>query len=71
MDIWFLVKERSMLFTLFAVIIIINLLLLLAVWKKRAQLPKWLIIMTIFICTLLIALSIGLLVFTLFVGFNG
>ena len=70
MDLWFVLKERYVLLSIFLIIIFVNLFLLLAIWKKRSDMPKSLIVLIIIICTIIIILSIFALVFAVSFGYN-
>ncbi|PIC85375.1 hypothetical protein CSV72_13680 [Sporosarcina sp. P20a] len=67
---WFLIKERYMLLSIFLFFIFVNLFLLLAIWKKRSDMPKSLTVIITIICTIIIVLSIFALVFAVSFGYN-
>ena len=70
MDLWFMIKERYMLLSIFLIIILVNLFLLLAIWKKRSDIPKSLTVIITIICTVIIVLSIFVFVFAVSFGYN-
>ena len=70
MDLWFMIKERYVLLSIFLIIIFVSLFLLIAIWKNRSDMPKSLTLIITIICTVIIALSIFALVFTVSFGYN-
>lgn len=70
MDLWFMIKERYILLSIFIFLIFVSLFLLLATWKKRSDMPKSLTVLITIICTIIIVLSIFALVFTVSFGYN-
>jgi len=70
MDLWFMIKERYVLLSIFLIIIFVSLFLLIAIWKNRSDMPKSLTLIITIICTVIIALSIFALVFTVSIGYN-
>ncbi|NYF26075.1 CHASE2 domain-containing sensor protein [Sporosarcina sp. JAI121] len=70
MDLWFMIKERYMLLSIFIFFIFVSLFLLLAAWKKRTEMPKSLLVIITIICTILIVLSIFTVVFAVSFGYN-
>lgn len=70
MDLWLMIKERYMLFSIFLIIIFISLFFLLATWKKHSDISKSLIVIITTICLVIILLSILALVFAASFGYN-
>ncbi|MFJ7935573.1 hypothetical protein [Sporosarcina sp. NPDC096371] len=70
MDVWFMIKERYMLLSIFIFLILVSLFLLLATWKKRSDMPKSLTVIITIICAIIITLSIFALVFAVSFGYN-
>lgn len=70
MDLWFVMKERYMLLSIFLIIIVVSLFLLIAIWKTRSDMPKSLTLIITIICSIIIALSIFALVFAVSFGYN-
>ncbi|PIC68260.1 hypothetical protein CSV71_04970 [Sporosarcina sp. P21c] len=70
MDVWFIMKERYMLLSIFLIIIVVSLFLLIAIWKTRSDMPKSLTLIITIICSIIIALSIFALVFAVLFGYN-
>ncbi|PID04987.1 hypothetical protein CSV65_12135 [Sporosarcina sp. P31] len=70
MDVWFLIKERYMLLSIFLIIIVVSVFLLIAIWKNRTDMPKSLTLTITIICSIIIALSVFSLVFAVSFGYN-
>ncbi|PIC85859.1 hypothetical protein CSV72_11640 [Sporosarcina sp. P20a] len=70
MDVWFVIKERYMLLSIFLIILLVNMFLLIAIWKNRSDMPKSLILIITIICSIIIALSIFAFVFAVSFGYN-
>lgn len=70
MDVWFLIKERYMLLSIFLIIIVVSVFLLIAIWKNRTDMPKSLTLTITIICSIIIALSVFALVFAVSFGYN-
>ena len=70
MDVWFVIKERYMLLSIFLIILLVNMFLLIAIWKTRSDMPKSLILIITIICSIIIALSIFAFVFAVSFGYN-
>ena len=70
MDVWFVMKERYMLLSIFLIIIVVSSFLLIAIWKTRSEMPKSLTLIITIICSIIIALSIFALVFAVSFGYN-
>ncbi|PIC56009.1 hypothetical protein CSV80_16760 [Sporosarcina sp. P12(2017)] len=70
MDVWFVIKERYMLLSIFLIILLVNMFLLIAIWKNRSDMPKSLTLIITIICSIIIALSIFALVFAVSFGYN-
>ena len=70
MDLWFMIKERYLLLSIFLFFIFVSSFLLLATWKKRSDMPKSLTVIITIICTIIIVLSIFALVFAVSFGYN-
>ena len=70
MDVWFLIKERCMLLSIFLIIIVVSVFLLIAIWKNRTDMPKSLTLTITIICSIIIALSIFALMFAVSFGYN-
>ncbi|PIC70527.1 hypothetical protein CSV77_08580 [Sporosarcina sp. P16b] len=70
MDVWFVMKERYMLLSIFLIIIVASLFLLIAIWKNRSDMPKSLTLIITIICSVIIALSIFAWVFAVSFGYN-
>ncbi|PID03278.1 hypothetical protein CSV67_04565 [Sporosarcina sp. P2] len=70
MDVWFVMKERYMLLSIFLIIIVASLFLLIAIWKNRSDMPKSLTLIITIICAVIIALSIFAWVFAVSFGYN-
>lgn len=70
MDVWWMIQERYILLSVLLMIILVNLLLLLATWKKQADLPKSLTVIITAICLIMMILSILTLVFIVSFGYN-
>lgn len=70
MDFLFMIKERYVLLSFFIIFILVSLFLLLAIWKKRSDMPKSLTAIITIICTIIIVLSILVLVLLVSFGYN-
>ena len=70
MDLWVLVKERYMLLSIFAIIILASLILMFATWKNRSNIPRSFVGVIIVLCTLILGLSLVALVFVISFGYN-
>src|SRR5699024_1962955 len=70
MDLWYMIKERYVLLSVFLIIIFVSLLLLLATWKMRSNIPKRLTAITTTIFFIIILVSILALVFAVSFGYN-
>ncbi|PIC98484.1 hypothetical protein CSV68_13075 [Sporosarcina sp. P29] len=70
MDVWFLIKERYMLLSIFLIIIVVSVFLLIAIWKNRTDMPKSLTLTITIICSIIIVLSVFALVFAVSFGYN-
>ncbi|MCG7334879.1 hypothetical protein MHZ95_06290 [Sporosarcina sp. ACRSM] len=70
MDLWAVVQERYLFLSIFVIIILASLILVYASWKSRSNMPKGLIGVIIVLCTILIGLSLGALVFSVSFGYN-
>ena len=70
MDVWFMIKDRYALLSIFLIIIFVSLFLLIAIWKNRSDMPKSLTLIITIICTVIIVLSIFALVFAVSFGYN-
>lgn len=70
MDLWYMIKERYVLLSAFLIIIFVSLLLLLATWKMRSDIPKSLTTIITTICLIITFLSILVLVFAVSFGYN-
>ena len=40
MNLWFMIKERYVLLSIFLIIMFVSLFLLIAIWKNRSNMPK-------------------------------
>ncbi|PIC77359.1 hypothetical protein CSV74_06865 [Sporosarcina sp. P19] len=70
MDVWFVIKERYMLLSIFLIILLVNMFLLIAIWKNRSDMPKSLTLVITIICSIIIVLSIFAFVFAVSFGYN-
>lgn len=70
MDLIFMMKERLGLFAFLFAFMLLNALLLVAIWKVKVQLPKPLLLLLTMCCTLFIFATIGFIVSTLSFGYN-
>ncbi|WP_029333443.1 hypothetical protein [Exiguobacterium oxidotolerans] len=70
MDLIFMMKERLGLFAFLFAFLLLNALLLVAIWKVKVQLPKPLLVLLTMCCTLFIFATIGFIVSTLSFGYN-
>lgn len=70
MDLWFMIKDRYVLLSVFLIIIFVSFFLLVAIWKNRSDIPKSLTLIITIICTIIIALSIFASVFAVSFGYN-
>lgn len=70
MDLWVLFKERYMLLSIFAIIILASLILMFATWKNRSNIPRSLVGVIIVLCTLILGLSLVALIFAISFGYN-
>ena len=70
MDLWFIIKQRYIVISIFILIILASLFLLISVWKIRFNIPKTLTTITVITCLFLIILSLFSLVFVISFGYN-
>lgn len=69
-DIMYMIKIRIIPVSILTTIIIISLVLILATFKSRSNLPKKTVILTISFLTLIIIGLVNVLVFVTLVGYN-
>ena len=70
MDLWFMIKERYMLLSIFYNYYICELVFTFSYLEKRSDMPKSLTVIITIICTIIIVLSIFALVFAVSFGYN-
>lgn len=70
MDLWMVMKERSMFLSIFTLMVLMSLILLFSVWKNRAQLPKILLIAICILGSVIIIFALIGFVFTMNFGYN-
>ncbi|HCN56674.1 MAG TPA: hypothetical protein DIS82_00850 [Exiguobacterium sp.] len=67
---WYLIQERALPFSILALLMMASAVVVYVVWKKQVSLPMPLRIFTTVVCLTCIVGSAGLMLFTLFVGYN-
>ncbi|MFZ0075351.1 MULTISPECIES: hypothetical protein [Exiguobacterium] len=70
MDIWYLLQERAVPVTILALLMMGSAVVVFTVWKRRLALSMPLRLFTTIVCLVCIVVSAGLLLFTLFLGYN-
>ncbi|MGX8238467.1 hypothetical protein [Exiguobacterium undae] len=70
MDIWYLLQERAVPVTILALLMMGSAVVVFTVWKRRLVLSMPLRLFTTIVCLVCIVVSAGLLLFTLFLGYN-
>lgn len=70
MDIWYLIQERAVPVTILALLMMGSAVVVFSVWKRRLALSMPLRLFTTIVCLVCIIVSGGLLLFTLFLGYN-
>lgn len=70
MDIWYLFQERAVPVTILALLMMGSAVVVFTVWKRRLTLSMPLRLFTTIVCLVCIVVSAGLLLFTLFLGYN-
>lgn len=70
MDLWFVVKERYLFFSILLIILLAGLMLLFAIWKNRSALPKSAVVMIIVLYACVIGLSVAGFIFAVSFGYN-
>lgn len=70
MDIWYLIQERAVPVTILALLMMGSAVVVFTVWKRRLSLSMPLRLFTTIVCLVCIVVSAGLLLFTLFLGYN-
>ncbi|MGX8177128.1 hypothetical protein ACWS7L_06520 [Exiguobacterium artemiae] len=70
MDIWYLIQERAVPVTILALLMMGSAVVVFTVWKRRLALSMPLRLFTTIVCLVCIIVSGGLLLFTLFLGYN-
>ncbi|KOP31475.1 hypothetical protein ASF99_13680 [Exiguobacterium sp. Leaf187] len=70
MDFLYLLKERFLPLSLMAIIPIISVILLIAIWKKKDQVSKMMLTFVTVISLILLISSLVLMLFTLVIGYN-
>lgn len=70
MDLWFVIKERYQLLSVLIIVLLVNGLLLFAVWKNRPNLPRKFIALVMMLCLVIIALVVIALGLALSIGYN-
>ena len=70
MDIWYLIQERAVPVTILALLMMGSAVVVFTVWKRRLALSMPLRLFTTIVCLVCIVVSAGLLLFTLFLGYN-
>ncbi|WP_404276989.1 hypothetical protein [Exiguobacterium undae] len=70
MDIWYLLQERAVPVTILALLMMGSAVVVFTVWKRRLSLSMPLRLFTTIVCLVCIVVSAGLLLFTLFLGYN-
>ena len=70
MDIWYLLQERAVPVTILALLMMGSAVVVFTVWKRRLALSMPLRLFTTIVCLVCIVVSAGLLLFTLFFGYN-
>ncbi|AFS70532.1 hypothetical protein [Exiguobacterium antarcticum] len=68
MDLFYLIQERALPFSILALLMMASAVVVYVVWKRQVSLP--LRIFTTIVCLTCIIGSAGLMLFTLFVGYN-
>ncbi len=70
LDIFHLIQERALPFSILALLMMASAVVVYVVWKRQVSLPLPLRIFTTVVCLTCIVGSAGLMLFTLFVGYN-
>ena len=70
MDIWYLLQERAVPVTILALLMMGSAVVVFTVWKRRLALSMPLRLFTTIVCLVCIVVSAGLMLFTLFLGYN-
>ncbi|RJP02628.1 hypothetical protein D3D03_04585 [Exiguobacterium sp. RIT452] len=70
MDIWYLIQERAVPVTILALLMMGSAVVVFTVWKRGLALSMPLRLFTTIVCLVCIVVSAGLLLFTLFLGYN-
>lgn len=70
MDLWMIIQERSLLFSLLLVVLLGSAFLLFAIWKSRSNNSKRLTITMYVMCTAVILSTIGAIIFPVSFGYN-
>ncbi|MCK2157275.1 hypothetical protein [Exiguobacterium sp. 17-1] len=70
MDIFYLIQERALPFSILSLLMMASAVVVYVVWKRQVSLPLPLRIFTTVVCLICIIGSAGLILFTLFVGYN-
>lgn len=69
-DLWFMIQERFVFVLLFMIVILASLILLMATWKSRVNIPKSLTVTILVISTILIVSALFAMIFSLSFGYN-
>lgn len=70
LELFYLIQERALPFSVLALLMMASAIVVYVVWKKQVSLPLSLRIFTTVVCLTCIIGSAGLMLFTLFVGYN-
>ncbi|WP_147300784.1 hypothetical protein [Sporosarcina sp. BI001-red] len=70
MDLWLMMKDRSMVLSFFIIFILLSLFLLVAARKKRSEMPKTLTVLITVVGTIIIVLSLCAIVIAGTFGYN-
>ncbi len=70
LDIFYMIQERALPFSILALLMMASAVVVYVVWKRQVSLPLPLRIFTTVVCLICIVGSAGLMLFTLFVGYN-
>jgi len=70
MDLWIIIKQSYVFLSLFIIIMLLSLFIIGSIWKKRVNISKSLVALTIIIFGFLIIFSLFSLIFIISFGYN-
>lgn len=70
MELWTLIKERSLFLSIFLILVLLSVFLLVATWKNRSNIPKRLSLIITLVCTFFIVVSLFAMLFIISFGYN-